>query len=295
MSLPKVTIYTDGSCKPNPGSGGWGAVIIFSDDDNCEKLQGRESETTNNRMELMAPIEALKSLKDPHEVTLVTDSTYLKNGITVWIHDWKSRGWVTREKQPVKNRDLWNALHEEMQRHRISWEWVKGHAGNKWNELADHLAASGREYRALPLENNQAVHIFIGITWKHSTGNGAWSLVLNYRHHMKILGGRVENTTANRLYIETAAKGLKSLKRPLPVYLYTSSGYLKDGVQSWLPGWMRRNWVTRDGKEVSNKTQWRELKSLLDSMDVQIFLAEKDKLPCLLQEAKELAREYEKV
>ncbi len=295
MSLAKVTIYTDGSCKPNPGPGGWGAVILSSDDERYYEKNGSEGETTNNRMELMAPIKALQSLQVPHEVKLVTDSKYLQKGITTWINGWQKRGWMTYDNQPVKNRDLWTILHEEIQRHRISWHWVKGHADNRWNERADCLAASARGHVALPMKDPEAVHIYIGITWKQSIGKGAWALILNYRHHVKIIGGREDNTTANRLYIETAARGLEHLKRSLPVYLYTSSGYLKDGAHSWLSGWIRRDWETRDGKEVSNKSQWQQLKCLLDRMNVQIVLAEKDNLPCLLQEAKELAREFEEI
>ncbi len=291
MTLPKVTIYTDGSCKPNPGPGGWGAVLIHPGKENCTQRKGCEAETTNNRMELMAPIKALQSLGVPHEVLLITDSKYLKNGITEWINGWKRQGWKTRDGVAVKNKDLWMVLDKERQRHSITWKWERGHSDNKWNDLADQLAGSARSRIILPLDNPDAVHIFLGVTWKHSTGKGAWALVFKYRHYQKVDVGRVEETTANRLYIETATRGLKKITRNLPVYLYTSSGYLRDGAHGWLSGWSRRNWETRDGKEVSNKSQWQNLKTHLDKMKVQVILVEKKNQPCLLQEAKELARE----
>ncbi len=292
MSYTRITIYTDGSCKPNPGPGGWGAVIVTADGGTSRTLKGSDAMSTNNRMELMAPIEALRSLANPHEIILITDSTYVKNGITKWIHDWKQRDWLTREGLPVKNKDLWEILDREMQRHRITWEWVKGHAGNRWNELADSLASSFRDNRSLPVNEDAVVHMYIGITCKHATGSGSWALILNYRQHLKILGGKVEDTTANRLYLQTALKGFKALKRSVPVYIYTTSGYLCDGANDWLSGWVKRGWMTREGKEVSNKEQWQELKSFIDIFDVRVLHAEKNALPCLLQEAKELAREY---
>ncbi|MCP3933617.1 MAG: ribonuclease HI, partial [Bacteroidetes bacterium] len=187
MSLPKVTIYTDGSCKPNPGPGGWGAVIIFNDKSCQEK--GGELETTNNRMELTAPLKALQSLPIPHEVTLITDSMYLKNGITVWIHKWKLCGWKTVDNQSAKNRDLWEALDEEISRHKVIWKWVKGHTNNRFNELADQLASSARKRVPLPLDSDGKIHIFLGVTWKHTIDKGAWAAILSYGNHIKIIGG----------------------------------------------------------------------------------------------------------
>ncbi len=140
-SRPRVVIYTDGSCKGNPGPGGWGAWLTSGS--HSLDLFGGESHTTNNRMELTAVIEALTALKAPSEVELYTDSQYVRQGITSWIHNWKRRGWVTTDKKPVKNDDLWRALDEATQRHTISWHWVKGHAGDVGNERADALANQG--------------------------------------------------------------------------------------------------------------------------------------------------------
>ena len=133
-----VVIYTDGACSGNPGPGGWGALLTF--DGKEKELSGGARETTNNRMELTAAIEALKALKRPCRVTLWTDSTYVKDGITKWIHNWKAKGWKTANKKPVKNADLWQALEAAMARHDVTWKWVKGHAGHPGNERADRLA-----------------------------------------------------------------------------------------------------------------------------------------------------------
>ncbi|MEL6473985.1 MAG: ribonuclease HI [Pseudomonadota bacterium] len=136
-----IDIWTDGACSGNPGPGGWGAVLKAGDKE--RELFGGEPETTNNRMELMAAIEALNALKKPSTVTLHTDSTYVKDGLTKWIHGWKRNGWKTAAKKPVKNKDLWQALDEACSRHEITWKWVKGHAGDEGNERADALARRG--------------------------------------------------------------------------------------------------------------------------------------------------------
>ncbi|MBU0455255.1 MAG: ribonuclease HI [Pseudomonadota bacterium] len=136
-----VKIFTDGACRGNPGPGGWGAVLQY--DQHEKYLYGGERLTTNNRMELTAAIKGLKALKQPCHVVLTTDSNYVKNGITQWIHQWKKNGWRTAAKQPVKNDDLWRELDTLTERHEIEWKWIKGHAGHRENELADELANQG--------------------------------------------------------------------------------------------------------------------------------------------------------
>lgn len=143
MSKPGIQIWTDGACSGNPGPGGWGALLVAGK--NRKELYGGVPDTTNNRMELMAAIEALNALKKPSAVTLHTDSTYVKDGLTKWIHGWKRNGWKTAAKKPVKNKDLWQALDEACARHEIKWVWVKGHAGDEGNEKADELARRGAE------------------------------------------------------------------------------------------------------------------------------------------------------
>lgn len=142
MTKPFVTIYTDGSARPNPGPGGWAALLIYG---GVEKaLSGGEKETTNNRMELTAACEALEALNRPCEVELYTDSEYLKMGITTWLPAWTRRNWRTSNGKPVLNQDLWERLYAAAQRHTVSWEWTRGHAGNIYNERADQLAAQAR-------------------------------------------------------------------------------------------------------------------------------------------------------
>jgi ribonuclease HI len=136
-----ITIYTDGACSGNPGPGGWGALLLWQGHE--RELFGGAPDTTNNRMELQAAIEALGSLKRTSEVILYTDSVYVRDGVTKWIHGWKRNGWRTSDKKPVKNADLWQVLDEVAARHRIDWRWVKGHAGNEGNERADALARAG--------------------------------------------------------------------------------------------------------------------------------------------------------
>ncbi|MDW3206817.1 MAG: ribonuclease HI [Alphaproteobacteria bacterium] len=133
-----VEIFTDGACSGNPGPGGWGAVLRWGDTE--RELSGGEAETTNNRMELMAAIASLEALKRPVRVRITTDSTYVRDGITKWIHGWKRNGWKTAAKKPVKNADLWQRLEAAAARHQVEWDWVKGHAGHPENERADELA-----------------------------------------------------------------------------------------------------------------------------------------------------------
>ena len=133
-----VDIYTDGACSGNPGPGGWGAILRYNGIE--KELSGSDPGTTNNRMEMMAAIAALEALKRPARVRLHTDSTYLKDGITKWIHAWKARGWKTAGKKPVKNQDLWQRLEAAIEPHEVTWFWVKGHAGHLENERADELA-----------------------------------------------------------------------------------------------------------------------------------------------------------
>ncbi len=141
MSEEPIRIYTDGACKGNPGPGGWGALLMHEGKE--RELHGGEAQTTNNRMELMAVIESLRSLKRAATVQIHTDSSYVQQGMSAWIHKWKRQGWLTADRKPVKNVDLWRALDELAAAHVVSWHWVKGHAGHPGNERADRLANQG--------------------------------------------------------------------------------------------------------------------------------------------------------
>jgi ribonuclease HI len=139
--MSAVDIWTDGACSGNPGPGGWGAILVMGE--HRKELKGGDSPTTNNRMELMGAIMALEALTRPCTVTLHSDSQYVRQGITTWIHGWKKNGWKTADKKPVKNAELWQRLDEARKRHDVTWQWVKGHAGDPMNERADELAREG--------------------------------------------------------------------------------------------------------------------------------------------------------
>lgn len=144
--MPDLYAYTDGACSGNPGPGGWGVLMLARDGDAILKertLQGGEADTTNNRMELLAAISALEVLERPSTLIIVTDSAYVKNGVTTWIHGWKRNGWRTADKKPVKNVDLWQRLDLAQKQHKVEWRWIKGHAGHAENERADELARAG--------------------------------------------------------------------------------------------------------------------------------------------------------
>jgi ribonuclease HI len=144
--MPQLVAFTDGACSGNPGPGGWGVLLQARNGDTVlreRELSGGEAQTTNNRMELLAAIAALEALERPTEIAIVTDSNYLKGGITQWMHGWKRNGWKTADRKPVKNEDLWRRLDEAARRHRVDWQWVKGHAGHEENERADALARAG--------------------------------------------------------------------------------------------------------------------------------------------------------
>lgn len=141
MLKPDVTIYTDGACKGNPGKGGWGAWLIYND--HRQQIYGGKADTTNNRMELTAAIEALVKLNKPCKVILYTDSSYVKDGITKWLEGWQKNNWKTTNRKDVKNQDLWQRLLGESNKHEIQWRWVKGHSGDEGNDMADYLANKG--------------------------------------------------------------------------------------------------------------------------------------------------------
>lgn len=143
MTQQRVEIYTDGACSGNPGPGGWGAILRYGAHE--KELSGAEADTTNNRMELTATIEALRALKRSSDIDLYTDSTYVQKGVNEWLAGWKAKGWKTASKKPVKNQDLWQALDEQLAQHKVTFHWVKGHAGHPENERADRLAVAAIE------------------------------------------------------------------------------------------------------------------------------------------------------
>lgn len=287
-SLPPVTIYTDGACNPNPGPGGWAAIMLHPNAP-PQELCGADPQTSNNQMEMRAVLEALKSLERSHQVTLYTDSQYLRQGITEWLPRWQQRGWRTAAKQAVKNQALWQALAREIQRHRINWQWVKGHAGHKWNERADELARSMIPVAALPLNDPVAIHIFAAASYLGKQKRGGWGVVLRYREHTRTLSGHETNSSANRMHLTAAIEGLQAIKQPRPVHFYTGSDYLRDGITRWIRGWQRQNWQTKTGKPVSNQDLWQRLVEAASGYEIEWHLVTKPDLPELMRKAKSLA------
>ncbi len=288
--LPEVRLYTDGGCRPNPGPGGWGAVLIL-DDGSHRELSGGAEEATNNRMEITAAVEGLRALDSPHRVVLYTDSEYLRRGVTEWLPRWRANGWRTSGKQAVKNQDLWRTLDGELQRHRVTWHWVKGHAGDRWNERADRLATAAIPSAAAPVDDPGAVHLFTAAAYSGKRRAGSWGVLLRFGDQEKLLAERVEDTSANRMHIAAAVAGLGRLKRPVRAHVYTASDYLRDGATAWLAGWRSRGWQTRDGRPVAHSDLWRRLDGLLRRHDVLWHVVSRDRLPEEMERAKEAARE----
>ncbi|MCH9665462.1 MAG: ribonuclease HI [Gammaproteobacteria bacterium] len=155
------TVYTDGACKGNPGIAGWAAIMLVHQSGQLVSqihLSGSKSEGTNNQMELLGPIMALESIDEPSPITIITDSKYVKDGITSWIHGWKRNNWITAARKPVKNRELWQRLDRENSRHNVTWQWVKGHAGNQYNEIADQLASDSADALRVPGSTPSILH-----------------------------------------------------------------------------------------------------------------------------------------
>jgi ribonuclease HI len=288
---PKILLYTDGACNPNPGPGGWGAVLLPEGGRRPVELSGGERATTNNRMELTAAIEALAFLKEPHQIEIYTDSKYLKQGITQWMHGWRRRNWQTRQGSAVKNQELWMELAAKLKIHRVQWHWLKGHARHEWNERADRLARAAVEAKPLPLGDEDAIHIFCGVSQRQKTGLGGWCAVLRFGKYIKVVCGSESATTGNRMHILAAIGALSAIKRRLPVHLYTYSGYLKDGATVWVHQWSRRGWRTKDDTPVRHRDLWVRLARLSRSLEIKWHIADKSRPPCHMQAAKLMARD----
>jgi ribonuclease HI len=302
---PQVEVYTDGGCDPNPGPGGWGAVVRWGDREWV--LSGNDPDTTNNRMELHAAAAALallEGLLGRCQVDLHTDSEYLRQGITEWIEDWVGNGWRTSDKQPVKNQDLWRVLHRLVQAHDVTWHWLKGHAGHPLNERADRLATDARRalqrfHRGPPArdapprtgDDRPTVEIYVKASRRGAEGRGGWGAVLRTGEHTKTLSGGASSTTANAMLIRGATEALRALTKPCRVALYSDANYLIHGASRWVKGWQARGWQTRDGKPVANRAEWEALVEVAARHHVTWSLAQGDAAQADLALAAELAAE----
>ncbi len=271
-SVHQVQIFTDGGCKPNPGPGGWGAVIRFGSREWL--LSGNDPHTTNNQMEMQAAVVALASLDSLFgrcTVDLFTDSEYLRQGINSWIEAWARNGWQTKGGETVKNKSLWELLNRLKQRHTVTWHWIKGHAGHIHNERADWLATRARKALLSPSPSPNApadvrlpdVHIFVKASYNAGAKTGGWGVVLRKGDRVRILDEKEKNVSSNAMLIRAATRALMALTRPCSVIVYSDADYLIRGASQWIKGWLARGWETRGGKPVANRHEWE---SLLDAM-----------------------------
>jgi len=299
-SLPEVAVYTDGGCDPNPGPGGWAAIIRWADREWV--LSGNDPAATNNRMELQAAVAALallEGLAGRCRVSVHTDSQYLSQGITEWLAGWVANGWHTREQQPVKNQELWRALHRLIQVHAVTWHWLQGHAGHLYNERADQLAREARRRlsrppgatgRGQPADDRRpTVEISLKAVGQGTTGAASWGAVLRVDEHTRTLSGSQPQTTVNAMLLRAAAEALRALKHPCRVTVYSDADYLVKGASQWVKGWQVRGWQTKDGKPVANRADWEALLEAAGPHHVTWVLAQSEAVPQDLQLAARLA------
>lgn len=263
----KITIYSDGGSDPNPGIGGWAAILQYGEHEKV--LTGNDPKTTNNRMELQAAIGALSALKRPSTVEFHTDSEYLRKGITQYIDKWAANNW-RRGQKAVANADLWQQLWPLVKQHEIEWHWVKGHSGHPLNERVDQLARDARLRITPKLDlESDLPRLFLRASCKGNPGPGGWGVILERGDETEQSSGSVPNTTNNRMEIQAAIEGLLLLSPGSRVQLFTTSDYLFQGATQWINGWRRRNWQKKDGQPVANDELWQALDQLMSAYDIQ--------------------------
>jgi ribonuclease HI len=251
---PRIRIYTDGGADPNPGPGGWGAVLIHPQ--KTRELSGGHPDTTNNRMELTAAIEALKALTRPCVIDLYTDSQYLQHGIENLAHKWAMNGWRDSKGEPVINGDLWQELYELRKQHDITWHWVRGHAGNHYNERAHQLASAAMPRKEQTIDPNiTRVYLQIAGPKKGSTGTCGWAArVLREDQEETFYGGH-PNMSVNGFNLWAVLQLLNFIPPDEPIQFFTSNSYIYDGITQWVEGWRKGNWV----KPPKFKPEWQAL------------------------------------
>lgn len=285
----KVIIYSDGGSDPNPGIGGWAALLRYGQHE--KMLSGSDPSSTNNRMELTAAIKALEALKRPTLVEFHTDSEYLRKGITEWIEQWAAKNWKTKGGKPVSNADLWQRLWPLVKRHDIEWHWVKGHAGDPFNERVDALARQARlEITPADRISGDIPRLYLRGSCKGNPGPGGWGVVLEVGETTEQNSGAHEQTTNNRMEITAAIEGILMLPRGSEVQVFTTSDYLFQGATRWIHGWRQRKWLKRDGKPVANADLWQALDKLQEGYAVRWINAKGQDLE-LLHIAGKLAAE----
>ncbi len=258
-----IIIYTDGGCNPNPGPGGWAALIMLPDGKE-RILSGGHAETTNNRMELTAALQALQATPESSEIILHTDSRYLQQGITEWLPNWQRQGWK-RGKASIPNRDLWEALAKAAERRKVTWRWVRGHAGDINNERVHRLASAAiPQTDERPPDNGARIYIRVSCKGQQ----GAWAARIAQDGDVIDLSGRLSPTTSNRLELLAAIAAIRKAPPDRPLAIYTANDYLRKGITQWLPRWQANNWRTASGAPVRNTDLWKQLQRLNEQREI---------------------------
>jgi ribonuclease HI len=275
---PKATIYTDGGCVPNPGNGGWGAIIIDENGQEIE-LSGSEKDTTNNRMELTAVMSALQSLTTPHEISMYVDSEYVKKGLNEWMDGWLKKNWRNSKGEAVKNQDLWERLNILVKKHEIHWHWVKGHAGNIYNERVDRLAAAAipgakpRPEKATITMTEAAegtLSVYFRVVVPKNGGPGGWAIRVWDGEKSQDFSGRVPAVeSSNKLELMIASQIFKTVPKDATLRIYCNSEYIFKGMTQWIGGWQKRNWTKADGAPVKYADIWREIQKYTQGRQVE--------------------------
>ena len=275
----RYLVFTDGGADPNPGPGGWGAVLLPPNDGEIRELSGGEPHTTNNRMELTAAIRALEEIPPGVGVELYTDSRYLQQGVTQWLAGWIARGWK-RKGGEIRNLDLWKRLASLEEEHDVNFHWLKGHAGHEHNERADDLAT--QEIRKLQedakpqtpedLLNGKTADARVFLKVSGSPKLGLWAALIlegeGYDEEERRLTGPRHDESANRLDLLAACQALESLPAGACIVVHTPSDYLAQGASKWIEGWKKKGWKTKSGKDVANRDLWERLDALQAHRDV---------------------------
>jgi ribonuclease HI len=222
-------------------------------------LTGRDPQTTNNRMELTAVIEALRALPQPARVVVYTDSQYVRRGISEWLPGWMAAGWRTKSGRPVANANLWRALAEQAARHTVEWRWVRGHSGHSDNERVDRLARAARGGDPPPEPVAGLPTYYLRAACRGNPGPGAWGVAAETDGQWHTFSGTEPATTNNRMELTAAIEALTLAPSGGRVRLVTTSDYLYQGVTRWLPGWQARHWTKSDGQPIANADLWRRL------------------------------------
>ena len=283
--MDEITIYSDGGADPNPGIGGWAAILRSGDREKV--LTGSDPKTTNNRMELQAAISALRALKRPCRIEFHTDSQYLRRGITEWVEKWAAADWVNKAGRPTPNVELWRELQSLVRRHTINWHWVQGHSGDPANDRVDQLAREAR-LKITPTVDLAAdvPRLYLRASCKGNPGPGAWAFALETGGQWEVLSGSDARTTNNRMELQAALEGLLFLSPGSRVQVFTTSDYLYQGATRWADGWRKGGWMKRDGQPVANGDLWQALLNLSAKYQVEWVNAKGQRLEGLERAAR---------